>query len=298
MSRIAVVGSINVDLVVETERWAQPGETLPGKYFLTVPGGKGANQAVAAARLGADVYMVGATGNDAYGKLMRDVLEKEGIHTDFVRTVEDTTGTAHITISEGDNTIIVVKGANAHVDEAAIDEAWDMLKTCDMILLQHEIPLTTNAYLVKKAAEAGVLVMLNPAPFAEVPEEVLEKVSYVTPNEHEAALMFPGKTTEEILQADGCKVIMTVGSEGVVFGENGEVQKVPGFKVPVVDTTGAGDTFNGAFAVARSEGQSLKDAVRFANAAAALSVGKLGAQGGMPRRSEVEELIKCKKSEF
>lgn len=295
MSRIAVVGSINVDLVVEAERWAQPGETIPGKRFVTVPGGKGANQAVAAARLGADVYMVGCTGDDAYGRLMREVLQKEGIHTDYVKTVADTTGTAHITLAEGDNTIIVVKGANSAVDQACIEEAWDMLKTCDMILLQHEIPLSTNAYVVRRAKEEGVPVMLNPAPFAEVPADVLQNVSYVTPNEHEAALMYPGKTNKEILCQKGCRVIMTVGKEGVLFGENGQVEQVPGFTVPVVDTTGAGDTFNGAFAVARSEGQSLKDAVRFANAAAALSVGKLGAQGGMPRRSEVEELIQCKK---
>lgn len=296
MSRIAVVGSCNVDLVVEADRWASPGETIPGKRFVTVPGGKGTNQAVAAARLGADVYMVGCVGDDAYGKMMLDVMKKEGIHTDFVKTVPDeTTGTAHITLAEGDNTIIVVKGANAKVGQSLIDEAWEMLKSCDMILLQHEIPLETNAYIIHRAAEAGVPVLLNPAPFMPVASDILEEAAYVTPNEHEAALMFPGKSQDEILSGKGCKVIMTVGKAGVLFGEDGKAERVPGFTVPVVDTTGAGDTFNGAFAVARSEGKELKEAVRFANAAAALSIGKLGAQGGMPRRSEVEDMLTCRK---
>lgn len=298
MSRIAVIGSCNVDLIVEADRRPGAGETVMGRRLVISPGGKGANQAVAAARVGADVWMVGCVGDDANGRLMRETLEREGVHTDFVRTVPGvTTGTAHITLAEGDNSIIVVKGANDCVDEACVDAAWDTLRTCDMILLQHEIPLETNGYVIRRAAEAGVPVLLNPAPFEDVPGELLEKVAYVTPNEHEAALMFPGLSREEILSRPACTVLMTVGADGVLFGGEDGPETVPGFSVLVVDTTGAGDTFNGAFAATVGDGKALRDAVRFANAAAALSIGKIGAQGGMPRREEVEELLACRKSE-
>jgi len=299
MGRIAVIGSCNVDLVVEASRWPKAGETVFGSRFSTLPGGKGANQAVAAARLSAEVAMVGCVGDDANGELMKRILSENGVRTDFVKTLADeTTGTAHITLAENDNAIVVVPGANARVDEACVDEAWDFLKTCDMLLLQHEIPLGTNEYILKKAKAAGVPVLLNPAPFEKLPAEVLALASYVTPNEHEAALMFPGLSREEILTKAPCRVVMTVGADGVAFGENGRAANVPGFSVPVVDTTGAGDTFNGAFAVAVAEGKSMREAVRFANAAAALSVGKLGAQGGMPRREEVEAFLSCKRQAF
>lgn len=295
MSRIAVIGSVNVDLVVEAERHPAAGETVMGSSFSVVPGGKGANQAVAAARLGAEVYMVGCVGDDPYGQMMIDVLQKEGIHTEFIRVLPGIpTGTAHITIADNDNTIVVVKSANEKVDQACVDAAWDVVSRCDMVLLQHEIPLETNTYIVRRAGEAGVPVILNPAPFAKDPDEVLDSVTYVTPNEHEAALMFPEKSTEEILRGRE-SVVMTIGKAGVLYGAGGEIVKVPGFSVPVVDTTGAGDTFNGAFAVARSEGMQMGEAIRFANAAAALSIGKFGAQGGMPARKDVEELLKCRK---
>ena len=297
MSRIAVIGSCNVDLTVEADRRPGAGETVMGRRLVISPGGKGANQAVAAARLGAEVWMVGCVGDDANGRMMLDTLAREGVHTDYVKVLSGvTTGTAHITLAEGDNSIIVVKGANDFVDEACVDEAWETIRSCDMILLQHEIPLETNGYIVRRAAAEGLKVLLNPAPFETVPDDVLEKLAYVTPNEHEAALMFPGLSREEILSRPACTVLMTVGKEGVLFGGEEGPETVPGFTVPVVDTTGAGDTFNGAFARAAADGLPLREAVRFANAAAALSIGKIGAQGGMPRREEVEELLKCRKS--
>ena len=297
MSRIAVIGSCNVDLTVEADRRPGAGETVMGRRLVISPGGKGANQAVAAARLGAEVWMVGCVGDDANGRMMLDTLAREGVHTDYVKVLSGvTTGTAHITLAEGDNSIIVVKGANDCVDEACVDEAWETIRSCDMILLQHEIPLETNGYIVRRAAAEGLKVLLNPAPFETVPDDVLEKLAYVTPNEHEAALMFPGLSREEILSRPVCTVLMTVGKEGVLFGGEEGPETVPGFTVPVVDTTGAGDTFNGAFARAAADGLPLREAVRFANAAAALSIEKIGAQGGMPRREEVEELLKCRKS--
>lgn len=162
-------------------------------------------------------------------------------------------------------------------------------------MLQHEISKETIDYVIKRCYEENIPVLLNPAPYMDVPEEWIKKVKYITPNEHEAALMFKGYTRNEILTSNNGKVIMTAGKEGVFYGENNSIINISGFDVKAVDTTGAGDTFNGAFAVARSEGKNMKESIRFANAAAALSVTKFGAQSGMPYRKDVEELLKCKK---
>ena len=164
-----------------------------------------------------------------------------------------------------------------------------------MPLFENWQNLDTIGYIIDRCFEAGVPVMLNPAPYTDIPKEWVKKVTYLTPNEHEAALMFDGMDRDKILISEAGKVIMTVGKDGVVYGEAGKVVKVAGFTVPVVDTTGAGDTFNGAFAAARCEGMDIQEAIRFANAAAALSVGKIGAQGGMPWRKEVEEMLSCRK---
>lgn len=296
MGHISVIGSCNMDITVEADRRPGAGETVMGNRLIVSPGGKGANQAVAAARLGYEVYMVGCVGDDAYGKMMLEALTKSGVKTDYVETLEHvTTGTAHITLAEGDNSIIVIKGANALVSREIIDKDWDMISTSSLVMLQHEIPMDTIGYIIDRCYEAGVPVMLNPAPYMDIPQEWIEKVTYLTPNEHEAALMFDGMDRDEILKTQAGKVIMTAGGDGVLYGENDEIVHVDGFTVPVVDTTGAGDTFNGAFAVGRCEGMSVKEAIRFANAAAALSIGKIGAQGGMPWRDEVEDMLTCRK---
>jgi len=296
MGHISVIGSCNMDITVEADRRPGAGETVMGNRLIVSPGGKGANQAVAAARLGYEVYMVGCVGDDAYGKMMLDALTKSGVKTDYVETLDNvTTGTAHITLAEGDNSIIVIKGANALVSRAIIDKDWDMISKSSLVMLQHEIPMDTIGYIIDRCYEAGVPVMLNPAPYMDIPQEWIDKVTYLTPNEHEAALMFDGMDRDEILKSQAGKVIMTAGGDGVLYGENDEIVHVAGFAVPVVDTTGAGDTFNGAFAVGRCEGMSVKEAIRFANAAAALSIGKIGAQGGMPWRDEVEDMLTCKK---
>lgn len=296
MKHISVIGSCNMDLVVEVERRPIPGETVMGKRMVLSPGGKGANQAVAAARLGAKVYMIGCVGNDAYGTMLKEAMEKSNVCTDYVSVLKNvSTGTAHITVANGENTIIVIKGANEKVSEKHIDDAWDIISSSDIVLLQHEISMETIGYVIKRCYEENIPVMLNPAPYMDIPEEWIQKVSYITPNEHEAALMFKGCTRNEILASNNGKVIMTSGKEGVFYGENNSIVKVAGFDVEVVDTTGAGDTFNGAFAVARSENKNMRDSVKFANAAAALSITKFGAQSGMPYRKEVEELLSCKK---
>lgn len=296
MGHISVIGSCNMDITVEADRRPGAGETVMGNRLIVSPGGKGANQAVAAARLGYEVYMVGCVGDDAYGKMMLDALVKSGVKTDYVETLENvTTGTAHITLAEGDNSIIVIKGANDLVSREIIDKDWDVISKSSLVMLQHEIPMDTIGYIIDRCYEAGVPVMLNPAPYMDIPQEWIDKVTYLTPNEHEAALMFDGMDRDEILKSQAGKVIMTAGGDGVLYGENDEVVHVEGFTVPVVDTTGAGDTFNGAFAVGRCEGMGVKEAIRFANAAAALSIGKIGAQGGMPWRDEVEDMLTCKK---
>ena len=293
MAKIVVVGSCNIDITVECDRWAKPGETIFGNRLTVNPGGKGANQAVAAARLGAEVKMVGCIGDDVYGQLVLKALKDNNVDSTYVKVLPgENSGTAHITVAENDNSIIVIKAANDLVSPALIDEAWDAIKEADIVLLQHEIPAATNAYVIEKCFEAGVPVMLNPAPVAPVPPELLAKVTYLTPNEHEAAILFAGQGKADILGRNQGKVIMTLGSKGVAYAEKGQVYNVPGFKVQPVDTTGAGDTFNGAFAVARANGKSMYESISFANAAAALSVQKLGAQGGMPYLNEVEEMLK------
>ena len=293
MAKIVVVGSCNIDITVECDRWAKPGETIFGNRLTVNPGGKGANQAVAAARLGAEVKMVGCIGDDVYGQLVLKALKENNVDSTYVKVLPgENSGTAHITVAENDNSIIVIKAANDLVSPALIDEAWEAIKEADIVLLQHEIPAATNAYVIEKCYEAGVPVMLNPAPVAPVPPELLAKVTYLTPNEHEAAILFAGQGKADILGRNQGKLIMTLGSKGVAYAEKGQVYNVPGFKVQPVDTTGAGDTFNGAFAVARANGKSMYDSISFANAAAALSVQKLGAQGGMPYLNEVEEMLK------
>lgn len=293
MAKIVVIGSCNVDITVECQRWAKPGETIFGDRLSINPGGKGLNQAVAAARLGAEVMMVGCIGDDVYGTLLQKTMEQNGIDSRHVKVLPgENTGTAHITVAENDNTIIVIKAANDLVAPSLIDEAWEDIQKADMVLLQHEIPASTNAYIIEKCAAAGIPVLLNPAPVAPVSAELLAKVTYLTPNEHEAAILFNDEGAESILLAHEGKVIMTVGSKGVAYADGGNIITVPAFKVQPVDTTGAGDTVNGAFAVARASGKPLAEAIRFANAAAALSVQKLGAQGGMPYLKDVEEMLK------
>ncbi len=292
MAKIVVIGSCNIDITVECDRWPKPGETIFGSRLTVSPGGKGANQAVAAARLGAQVVMVGCIGDDVYGQLVQKALADNNIDSRYVKVLPgENSGTAHITVAEDDNNIIVIKAANDLVAPEHVDAAWEEIKTADIVLLQHEIPFATIGYAIEKCAAAGVPVLLNPAPVAPVPAGLLDKVTYLTPNEHEAAILFDGEDAGSILRRMEGKVIMTLGSRGVAYCENGEVHNVPAFKVRPVDTTGAGDTFNGAFAVARANGMGMAESIRFANAAAALSVQKLGAQSGMPYLKEVEEML-------
>ncbi|MEH7177852.1 ribokinase [Neobacillus vireti] len=292
--KITVIGSINMDLVTSTNQIPEVGETVLGHSFHSIPGGKGANQAVAAARLGADVKMVGAVGDDSFGKTLADHLSNQGINTENIMKVKDSsTGIASITVSEGDNSIIVVSGANNHVTPEVIEKNEDKIINSHILLLQLEIPLESVIRAVELAKKHRIITILNPAPIQKLPKGLLEMVDYLTPNEHEQALLFTSiEGTEQEVEKLKEKCIVTKGSKGVMINKNGEEIEIPSIQVEAVDTTGAGDSFNGALAVALSEGAEIEEACRFANVVGAISVTKLGAQSGMPTKKEVEEFLK------
>ncbi|MGE1097178.1 ribokinase [Bacillus altitudinis] len=289
MSQIVVVGSCSMDLVVTSNKRPNAGETVLGESFKTVPGGKGANQAVASARLGADVYMIGRVGDDAYGQDIMSNLQAQGVRTTYMKPVtEMESGTAHIILAEGDNSIVVVKGANNEVTPHYVKDALSSIENIGIVLIQQEIPEETVEAVCTICSEKGIPVILNPAPARKVSQQILDQAAYITPNEHEAALMFDGLTIAEALRQYPNKLLITEGKSGVRYFDGSKEVLVPGYPVKAVDTTGAGDTFNGALAVALTEGNSLYDALAFANLAASISVTKFGAQGGMPAREELE----------
>lgn len=288
--KISVVGSINMDMTVKAERIPFKGETLKGEDLKYIPGGKGANQAVAMAKLGADVEMFGCVGNDSAGKELVQNLKDMGVKTNNIRAVDGVpTGIALITVGENDNTIIVVAGANDCVDKAYVDSIKEELLQSEVVVLQHEIPQETNEYVIRLCHENNVKVVLNPGPARPVKKEIVDLVTYLTPNEHEAKIIFGEEIpTEELLQKYPEKLLITQGAKGVSMClAEGKVLLVPARRAEVVDTTGAGDTLNGAFTVQIAKGESVKDALRFGNIAASLSTEKFGAQGGMPTFEEV-----------
>lgn len=289
MAKIVVIGSASMDLVVTAAKRPGAGETVLGDSFKTVPGGKGANQAVACARLGAEVTMVGCVGDDSFGKTILNNLQSNGVVTDYVEPVTGIeSGTAHIILAEGDNSIVVVKAANDRITPAYVDQAAAVIKASDIVLIQQEIPEETVVHVSEICAKYHVPLMLNPAPARPVPSRVIEQAAYITPNEHEAAILFGDEPLSDVLRRYPNKLIVTEGKNGVRYFDGSQEVVVPGYQVEAVDTTGAGDTFNGSFAVALAEGMSITDSLRFANRAASLSVMRFGAQGGMPTRDEVE----------
>jgi ribokinase len=294
--KITVLGSINMDLVTFTNRVPVMGETVMGESFHTIPGGKGANQAVAAARLGAETYLIGCVGNDSFGTDLLQHLKNQGVHTDYVEPVTHaSTGTASITISNGDNHIIVVPGANYAVTPDFVAKQEQVIAESDLLMLQLEIPIESVEKAVELANKHHVKVILNPAPIQPLSKELIQKVDYLTPNEYEQQLLLnSNEWTEEEREEMMAKCIITRGSKGITFYQNGQ-KELPSYKVKVVDTTGAGDSFNGALAVSLSEGAALEDACQFAIAVGALSVTKLGAQGGMPTKEEVHAFLQTQK---
>lgn len=300
--KIAVVGSLNMDLIVSVPRIAAPGETIIGHEFHTAAGGKGANQAVAAARLGGQVSMVGRVGNDAYGQMQLSNLAADGVDTTFVTVDPEThTGVAFIIVDDaGENSIVVSSGANWRVSATDVDAAEDAIAGADMLLLQ----LETRPEVVERAAELaarhGVSVVLNPAPANPLPSGLLGRVSYLIPNESETAFLSGQPVTDlesarsaarALRQMGAGTVVSTLGGQGALLIAAGQELHVPAFSVKVVDTTAAGDAFVAGFAVAVASGQPLAEAVRFAAAAGALATTKMGAQPSLPVLEEVNWLL-------
>ena len=283
-----VIGSISTDFNVQTDRRPKVGETVKGQSFSTSFGGKGANQAVAAARLGANVHMVGTVGSDEFGHLLIDNLEANGISTTLVEQVNNVeSGSAHIILADNDNSIIYIPGANNEFKEERLDKLKDEMKTAEYVIIQNEIPMPIISGLIEICDELSVKIIYNPAPAEEMDLDLIDKVTYFTPNENEFSLLFPELTLEEGLKTYPNKLIITLGDEGVAYSNGEEIIQIPSYKVKVKDTTGAGDTFNGALAYALSVDADLKTSIQFANLVAAISIQKDGAQGGMPTLEEV-----------
>ena len=299
-SRIVVVGSSNTDMVVQTDRLPQPGETVLGGDLIIAPGGKGANQAVAAARLGAGVAFVARVGQDMFGQEALGNFQREGLDTRYVVQDPDApSGVALIVVGpDGQNIIAVAPGANRRLSPADVEAASPAFAEARVVLLQLEIPLETVMAAAKAGRSAGATVILNPAPApsSPLPDEVFAHVDILTPNETEAAVLTGRETPEDaalaLLQKGVNTVVVTLGAAGalLVTGPD-QIRQVPGFRVAAVDATAAGDAFNGALAVALARGDSLDAAVRYAHAVAAISVTRLGAQPSLPTANEVEAFL-------
>ncbi len=299
---ITVVGSLNVDMVTQVPRFPEPGETVLGVEFHTVPGGKGANQAVAAARLGAQVSMVGRMGQGEFNRLLLDSLTRNGVNHKYVtQSARATTGTALIMVDDGgQNSIVVIPGANMDLSSLDVKRAEQAIAAADVLLLQLEIPLEAVTCAIEIAHAHGVKVVLNPAPAQVLPPPLLAMVDVLVPNETEAQLL-TGLPVENETQAQAAArallglgvgaAILTLGERGAMLVRGDEMRFVPAFDVSAVDTTAAGDAFMAGFSVALAEGQSFEAAVRQGNAAGALATTKLGAQPSLPLRREIEELL-------
>ena len=285
MKTVYIVGSINTDLVIQAPYMPQKGETLTGSGFFTARGGKGANQAVAAARLGGKVVMCGCVGDDGFGKEAVQSLAADGVDVSFVRTVENTpTGTAVIAVTDGDNRIILDKGANACLSENDIDAALANAKAGDIYLTQLENPIEVIGYGLKKAKEKGMYVVLNPAPANTEIEPYLEYCNLITPNETETELLGGKKALLEKVET----LLVTLGSKGfAIIDKNGETT-YPCMKITPVDTTAAGDTLCGGLVTYLAEGKPLAEAAKFGSKAATIACTRKGAQPSIPNRNEVE----------
>jgi len=296
--KIVVVGSCNTDMVIKAERLPIPGETILGGIFLMNPGGKGANQAVAAARLGGDVTLISKTGNDVFGKQSVVLYNSENVNTDFISSDSKLpSGVALITVdSMGENCIVVASGANANLKPADIDKAIKAIESCNIVLMQLEIPLETVEYVAELASAKGKIVILNPAPARALSNALLKHLDLIIPNKSEAEILSGIKVTDietakqaaDIIAKKGVdNVVITLGSQGALIREKDTFQFVAAHKVEAIDTTAAGDTFCGALCVGLSEGKSILEAVKLAVKASAITVTRMGAQSSLPYRSEL-----------
>ncbi|MEJ1238617.1 ribokinase [Chryseolinea sp. T2] len=296
--RIIVVGSSNTDMVIKTESFPKPGETLMGGEFFLFPGGKGANQAVAAARLEGQVTLIAKIGKDLFGEKARAQFSNEGIVTDYIHVDEKhPSGVALITVDgKGENTIVVAAGSNGTLSPADVKKGAALFSTDTLVLMQLEIPLETVTYTAELAKSRGATVILNPAPARTLPGDLLSNVSIITPNRTEAETLSGIRVHDTPSATEAAKwfqkkgiatVIITLGKQGAFVSDNNGSRMIDAPEVQAVDSTAAGDIFNGALAVALSEGSTIDDAVRLANRAAALSVTRMGAQSSAPYKHEL-----------
>ncbi len=300
--KILVIGSANTDMVIKTKHFPLPGETILGGKFMMNPGGKGANQAIAAARLGGQITFITKIGNDIFGRQALQQFLKEGVNADYVISDPDNpSGVALITVDEkGENTIVVAPGSNGTLSPEDVAKAEAVFAEVEIILMQLEIPMTTVLFAAEMAARYGKKVILNPAPAAPLPDDLYKNLYIITPNRSEAEaltgvsikdLATAGQAAQKLHQKGISHVVITLGAEGA-FAFNQNVAKlIPATPVVAVDTTAAGDVFNGALAVALSEGLALDAAVELANQAAAISVTRMGAQASAPFRKELQSII-------
>ncbi|MCX8061793.1 MAG: ribokinase [Anaerolineales bacterium] len=296
--KIVVLGSLNMDLVVRAARHPQPGETLIGTEFQTFPGGKGANQAVAASRLGAEVWMIGRVGQDAFGDVLLKTVQQDGVNTTFIRRDgQAATGVALITLdAAGQNTIVVAPGANMRVTPQDVYESEAAFVGADILLMQLECPLEAVEAATQFAHHHNMKVVLNPAPARPLPAKLLAQADYLLPNQPELRLLAKGepevnKAAARLLENGVRNLIVTLGEEGALLITAESQEKIPAFSVEVVDTVAAGDAFAAAFCVALAEGKPLRDAVLWGNAAGAIAVTRQGAQPSMPTRAELIRLL-------
>jgi ribokinase len=296
MKPILVIGSLNMDLVARCTHLPRPGQTVFGSDFFTAPGGKGANQAVAAARLGATVAMAGCIGDDQFGHTLLDRLLADGVRCASVQQAASPTGTALITVdAQGANTIVVISGANMLCDEVLVERALASTEGPGVLLLQHEIPDATNAHAIRAARDAGWLIMLNPAPSRVIAPELLPLIDMIVPNETEAAALTgnsdPQQAARRLLALGARAVLVTLGREGAFYRSGDAAWRCPALAVQAVDTTAAGDAYIGALATVLAEGRGATEGLEFAAAAAGLAVTRLGAQPSLGTRQEVTEAI-------
>ena len=305
---IVVVGSSNTDMIIKIDRIPRPGETRLGGEFLTAAGGKGANQAVAAAKAGGAVTLVARVGQDMFGERAIAGLVENGVNVNHVLYDKCPSGVALIFVGDdGENSIAVSSGANAKLSPADVRKAKAAFAIADVVVMQLESPLDAIQAAADLAAAQDVPVILNPAPAQTLPDKLLKKVSIITPNETEVELLTGvkvssdsscGRAADRLLRKGVETVVITLGSKGAFVASSSLKQRVPGFKAKAVDTTAAGDTFNGALAVALAEGMPMLNAVRFANAAGSISVTRLGAQPSAPSRKEIDKLVGKRKAAF